>query len=194
MADLQAGPLKQMAIAFKQLVDSRESTAVEADINVASFASACDYIGTFFGFLGVAFSFGGKDFTEKVQTIKDVAPKFSTLSGMVDADVKDGTVRTVNYPTRNLLRLKRGLDLIHRLFKSLLEDSSQPLRTCAWSAYEGVFAKHHGWAIQQAISAGTLLLPSKHYFLTSLKEDVRGFIRCCDRTCGAFICVTQPGP
>jgi len=96
---------------------------------------------------------------------------FPTLPVMMDADVVKGTVRVQGSNTRNLLRVKRGLDLNRQLFKRLLADQNVALREVASKSYEEVFAPYHGWAIRKAVAAGMFALPTKQQFLKKLGED-----------------------
>ncbi|CAI5978320.1 unnamed protein product [Closterium sp. NIES-64] len=140
-------------------------------MNVAEFAHACDGISRLFSLLGVAFAFAGKDFTDKVKDLTAAGKEFSTLGGMVDADVSKGSVKVQNSHTRNLLRVLRGLDMMRRLFCYILEDCMKPLREHASRAYSEVFSAHHSWAIRSLVAAGMYALPSTDSFLHHLGED-----------------------
>ncbi|CAI5999827.1 unnamed protein product, partial [Closterium sp. NIES-65] len=140
-------------------------------MSVAEFAHACDGISRLFSLLGVAFAFAGKDFTDKVKDLTAAGKEFSTLGGMVDADVSKGSVKVQNSHTRNLLRVLRGLDMMRRLFCYILEDCMKPLREHASRAYSEVFSAHHSWAIRSLVAAGMYALPSTDSFLHHLGED-----------------------
>ena len=63
----------------------------------------------------------------QVKSLKEASKTFSTLPEMMDADVRNGTVRIQGSFTRNLLRVKRGLELNRKLFDGLLADRLVPL-------------------------------------------------------------------
>ena len=63
----------------------------------------------------------------QVKSLKDASKTFATLPEMMDADVQNGTVRVQGSFTRNLLRVKRGLELNRMLFEGMLADRFVPL-------------------------------------------------------------------
>ena len=68
---------------------------------------------------------------EQVKSLKEASIMFPTLPEMMDADVRNGTVRMQGSFTRNLLRVKRGLELNRKLFEGLLGDRFVPLSDLA---------------------------------------------------------------
>ena len=63
----------------------------------------------------------------QVKSLKEASKTFPTLPEMMDVDVRNGTVRIQGSFTRNLLRVKRGLQLNRKLFEGLLADRFVPL-------------------------------------------------------------------
>eukprot|EP00897_Mesotaenium_endlicherianum_P002793 jgi/Mesen1/2541/ME000161S01599 len=142
------------------------------ELATAPFAEACDHISVLFSLLGAAFGFAGKDYVQKVHDLKGAANKLGTLPLLIDNDVEGGTVRKGGSHSRNLLRIKRGIDCMHLLFKYLLEGSAVnvSLKDCALRGYTEVFGPHHSWTIRKVVSAGMLVLPSKQQFMKKLNE------------------------
>eukprot|EP00271_Cylindrocystis_brebissonii_P010771 TRINITY_DN2714_c0_g1_i1.p1 TRINITY_DN2714_c0_g1~~TRINITY_DN2714_c0_g1_i1.p1 ORF type:complete len:249 (-),score=38.02 TRINITY_DN2714_c0_g1_i1:60-806(-) len=162
-------PLPLIASGFSKLATALEETG--EPVATEPFTEACGHISVLFELLGVAFAFGGKDYIDKVKDLKEAAKDYKTLPAMVDEDVKNGTVRKPGSHTRNLLRVKRGLELNRLMFQMLLEDSSQSLKDCASKAYDQVFAPYHSWTIRKLVATGMFALPSKEQFLKRLQED-----------------------
>lgn len=96
----------------------------------------------------------------------EASKSISTLPSMVELDIETDNVRKPGSHTRNLLRVKRGIDMVKVLFEQILvtEDAASV-------AYAQVFAPHHGWAIRKAVAAGMYALPSKSQLLKKLNED-----------------------
>lgn len=171
-SDREADGGARMAEAGGGRVNSARVEALARSLRVAEFAEACDGITRLFSILGPAFSFAGKEYAEKVSDLVLAGREFGSLAGMMHADERSGTVRVKGSHTRNLLRVLRGLDLNRRLFRSLLKDSSQPLRVYALDAYTSVFSAHHPWPVRSLVAAGTYTLPHTHAFMGALGEDV----------------------
>ncbi|XP_020203396.1 accelerated cell death 11 [Cajanus cajan] len=162
--------LRKIADAFKALSTVVTDSAT-ADLDVASFSRACSLVSPLFGCLGVAFKFAEMDYVAKVHDLAEASKSIETLQSLVDLDVKGDSVRKAGSHTRNLLRVKRGLDMVRVLFEQILVTQGNSLRDPASKAYEQVFAPHHGWAIRKAVSAGMYVLPTKEQLLTKLNED-----------------------
>lgn len=164
----ELGPLPLIATSFNILVDNWKESK---DLPTLEFVEACDKLSILFNLLGVAFSFGGRDYIEKVKDLRKASETFGTLPQIVENDVKNGTVRKPGSHTRNLLRVKRGLELNKTLFQTLLSERSVSLKESASRAYNEVFAPYHSWSIRALVEAGMIALPSKQRFLQKLKED-----------------------
>lgn len=82
-------------------------------------------------------------------------------------------MRRPNSHSRNLLRVKRGLECMQLNFEHLLQADSQTvsLREAATEAYNTVFGPYHSWTIWKAVGAGMYTLPTKAQFLSKLKES-----------------------
>ncbi|XP_061373670.1 accelerated cell death 11-like [Gastrolobium bilobum] len=162
--------LRQIAEAFNDLA-TVVSDSQSAEVEVAPFSRACALVSPLFGCLGIAFKFAEKDYVAKVQDLAEASKSIQTLQSMIDRDVQANSVRNPGSHTRNLLRVKRGLDMVRVLFEQIIVTEGNSLRDPASKAYEQVFAPYHGWAIRKAVSAGMYVLPTKEQLLKKLNED-----------------------
>ncbi|TVT98422.1 hypothetical protein EJB05_56283, partial [Eragrostis curvula] len=110
----------------------------------------------------------------KVNDLVEASKTISTLPSMVELDIQNDTVRKAGSHTRNMLRVKRGIDMVKVLFEQILVTEGNSLRDAASVAYAQVFAPHHGRAIRMAVAAGMYALPSKSQLLKKLNEDGEG--------------------
>ncbi|XP_020523451.1 accelerated cell death 11 isoform X1 [Amborella trichopoda] len=162
-------PLKQIAESFQEIALTLNSQA--SDIEVASFSRACSHVSVLFGCLGLAFKFAEMDYVAKVVVLVEASKSIGTLQSLLDDDIQQNSVRKGGSHSRNLLRVKRGLDMVRVLFEKILMMEGNSLRDPASVAYAQVFAPHHGWAIRKAVAAGMYALPTKAQLLKKLNED-----------------------
>ncbi|KAF9588967.1 hypothetical protein IFM89_017646 [Coptis chinensis] len=111
------------------------------------------------------------DYVNKVEDLCEASKSIGSLQVMIDGDVRENTVKKAGSHTRNLLRVKRGLDMVRVLFEQILVLEGNSLKGPASTAYAQVFAPHHGWAIRKAVAAGMYALPTKAQLLKKLNED-----------------------
>ncbi|KAJ8762640.1 hypothetical protein K2173_010661 [Erythroxylum novogranatense] len=162
-------PLRLMAEAFKDLADTVNSGS--AEVELAPFSRACSLVSPLFVCLGIAFKFAEMDYVAKVHDIAEASKSIVTLQAMLERDVRDNSVKKSGSHSRNLLRVKRGLDMVKLLFEQILVTEGDSLRDPASKAYAQVFAPHHGWAIRKAVAAGMYVIPTKGQLLRKLNED-----------------------
>ncbi|XP_050287912.1 accelerated cell death 11 [Quercus robur] len=170
MADNNHKPLRKISESFKEL-EATVNSQTPDDIDVASFSQACSLISPLFGCLGIAFKFAEMDYVAKVNDLVEASKSIGTLQAMVERDVKANTVKKGGSHTRNLLRVKRGIDMVKVLFEQIIVTDGNSLKDAATKAYAQVFAPHHGWAIRKAVAAGMYALPTKAQLLQKLNED-----------------------
>ncbi|CAI0545509.1 unnamed protein product [Linum tenue] len=163
-------PLKKIAEAFKGLETTVNSQSA-ADLELAPFSRAASLVSPLFGCLGIAFKFAEMDYVAKVHDLAEASKSITTLPVMMDKDVAGNTVRKAGSHTRNLLRVKRGLDMVKVLFEQILATQGDSLKDPASKAYAQVFAPHHGWAIRKAVGAGMYALPTRTQLMRKLNED-----------------------
>lgn len=56
----------------------------------------------------------------QVDDLLEASKSISTLPSMVELDIQKDTVRVAGSHTRNLLRVKRGIDMVQVLFEQML--------------------------------------------------------------------------
>ncbi|CAI9776052.1 unnamed protein product [Fraxinus pennsylvanica] len=164
-----------MAEAFKELANAVNSQCPDGEeeprIELGPFSLACSLVSPLFRCLGIAFKFAELDYVAKVDDLAEASKSISTLEVMMDKDIESNCVRTAGSHTRNLLRVKRGLDMVRVLFEQIVASEGNSLKDPASKAYAQVFAPYHGWAIRKAVGAGMYAIPTKAQLLKKLNED-----------------------
>ncbi|XP_059438629.1 accelerated cell death 11 [Corylus avellana] len=170
MADLNdEKPLRKISEAFKELAATVNSQT--ADVEVASFSRACSHVSPLFACLGIAFKFAEMDYVAKVNDLAGASKSIVTLQALLERDVEANAVRKGGSHSRNLLRVKRGLDMVRVLFEQILVTEGNSLKDAASKSYAQVLAPYHMWAIRKAVAAGMYALPTKAQLLKKLNED-----------------------
>ncbi|XP_048490882.1 accelerated cell death 11 isoform X2 [Beta vulgaris subsp. vulgaris] len=169
MANGGEKPLRKISEAFNDLATTVNSQ--ESDLQLASFSHACSLVSPLFGCLGIAFKFAEMDYVNKVNDLAETSNSIMTLQALIDQDIQAKTVRKQGSHTRNLLRVKRGLDMVKVLFEKIIATEGDSLKNAASDAYTQVFAPHHGWAIRKAVGAGMYALPTRPQLMKKLNED-----------------------
>ncbi|KAL3501701.1 hypothetical protein ACH5RR_036150 [Cinchona calisaya] len=163
-------PLSAMAEAFEELSDLLKSRGVDFDLDLKPFCDACSLVSVLFGCLGIAFKFAEMEYVSKVNDLEDASEDYGTLTNVLDYDVEMDTVKSPGSLSRNLRRVRQGLDLIRALFQNFSSTNDCSLREAASTAYAKVCAPYHTWAIRTAVSAGMCALPSREQLLERLNE------------------------
>ncbi|XP_051127525.1 accelerated cell death 11 [Andrographis paniculata] len=165
--------LKRMAEAFRELANAINQCpeGEEAALQLRQFSHACSLVSPLFRCLGIAFKFAELDYVAKVDDLMQASSSILTLPVMMDGDIEANCVRKAGSHTRNLLRVKRGVDMIKVLFQHMISSEGNSLKDAASKAYAQVFAPYHGWAIRKAVGAGMYTLPTKAQLLSKLNED-----------------------
>ncbi|CAA0834626.1 Accelerated cell death 11 [Striga hermonthica] len=169
----EAKTLRLMADAFKELAGAINQfpAGEEARLELGPFSRACSLVSPLFRCLGIAFKFAELDYVAKVHDLEEASKSIPVLPVMVDGDIDANRVRTAGSHTRNLLRVKRGIDMVRVLFEHIISSEGNSLKDPASKAYAQVFAPYHGWAIRKAVAAGMYALPTKAQLLNKLNED-----------------------
>ncbi|KAK6130530.1 hypothetical protein DH2020_035739 [Rehmannia glutinosa] len=179
--------LKKMAEAFKELANTINQCpdGEEARLELGPFSRACSLVSPLFRCLGIAFKFAELDYVAKVNDLVEASTSISVLPVMVDGDIEADCVRRGGSHTRNLLRVKRGIDMVKVLFEHIISSeyvhwlilflfaTRKFPEGSSFKAYAQVFAPYHGWAIRKAVAAGMYALPTKAQLLNKLNEDVK---------------------
>lgn len=101
----------------------------------------------------------------------EASKTFNTLQNILDLDVEKKTVKTPGSYSRNLRRVRQGLDLIRAIFEQfLVTDEYYSLKDAATKAYTQVCAPFHSWAVRTAVYAGMCTLPTRDQLLLRLNE------------------------
>lgn len=167
--DSAGRPLQLIAQSFTGLAAELQSP--NKDLQLAAFANACSHVSFLFGCLGIAFKFAERDYVSKVQDLTVVSTDIRSLQSIVETDMKNDCVKDKGSHSRNLLRVKRGLDMIRFLFQGILGEKKKSLRDPASKAYGQVFGPHHSFPIRAAVQAGLYTLPTTTQLLKMLHED-----------------------
>ncbi|KAJ6408241.1 hypothetical protein OIU84_011537 [Salix udensis] len=126
MGDLETEkPLKKIAEAFKELEATINSQTQE--VEVAPFSHACSLVSPLFGCLGIAFKFAEMDYVAKVHDLEEASKSIGTLQSVLDNDIERNSVRKAGSHSRNLLRVKRGLDMVRVLFEQIILTEYVPI-------------------------------------------------------------------
>ncbi|CAI9089651.1 OLC1v1024266C2 [Oldenlandia corymbosa var. corymbosa] len=166
-------PLRKISVAFKSLYDTLNSQTNNGEVHleVGPFSHACSLVSPLFRCLGIAFKFAEMDYVAKVDDLVQASNSVTTLQVMMKRDIDSDCVRKAGSHTRNLLRVKRGLDMVKVLFEQIIASGGSSLKDPASTAYAQVFAPYHGWAIRKAVAAGMYALPTRAQLLKKLNED-----------------------
>ncbi|KZV26961.1 glycolipid transfer protein-like [Dorcoceras hygrometricum] len=163
-------PLSAMADSFEELAALVKSKGFSYDLDLKTFCDACSLVSVLFGCLGIAFKFAELEYVSKVSDLTEAAASYATLNNILDIDVLNDTVRTTGSLSRNLRRVRQGLDLIRALFQNFLSSDYYCLKDAASEAYTTTCAMYHTWAIRTAVYAGMYALPTRDQLLFKLNE------------------------
>uniref|UniRef100_A0A7N0TCS9 Glycolipid transfer protein domain-containing protein n=1 Tax=Kalanchoe fedtschenkoi TaxID=63787 RepID=A0A7N0TCS9_KALFE len=165
-ANASLAPLSDIAEAFEELA----LLAASGDLHLSTFCHACSHVSVLFGCLGLAFKFAELEYVSKVRNLTEASATFTTLHDILDFDVANDTVKVQGSYSRNLRRVRQGLDLIRALFEQFLTSDDYCLKEAASTAYAEVCAPYHTWAVRTAVSAGMYALPTREQLLIKLNE------------------------
>ncbi|KAK6921756.1 Glycolipid transfer protein domain [Dillenia turbinata] len=169
MEDHVTNPLSSIVEAFEEL--SKLLQGSTNDIRLADLCDACSLVSVLFSSLGIAFKFAELEYVSKVQDLMEASRIYDTLHDILDLDLQNDTVKTHGSHSRNLRRVRQGLDLVRALFEQFLATNDYYLREAASTAYAQVCAPYHTWAIRTAVAAGMYALPTREQLLMRLNES-----------------------
>ncbi|XP_058107952.1 ACD11 homolog protein isoform X4 [Magnolia sinica] len=140
-------PLSSVANAFEDLAATiaSNSSKADCDLSLSQFTHACSLVSVLFGSLGFAFKFAEMEYVAKVRDLSEASKTYSTLNDILDYDVNRNTVRQPGSLSRNLRRVRQGLDLIRALCEQFLSS-------------------------EKAVGAGMYALPTREQLLLRLNE------------------------
>ncbi|KAK9998146.1 hypothetical protein SO802_017749 [Lithocarpus litseifolius] len=165
-------PLSAMAEAFEELLEISKANqkGSEEEMRLDTFCDACSFVSVLFGCLGLAFKFAELEYVSKVRDLKEASRTYDTIEDILELDVANDTVKTPGSLSRNLRRVRQGLDLIRALFEQFLSTEEYSLKEAASTAYAQVCAPYHSWTIRTAVAAGMYALPTRDQLLLRLNE------------------------
>ncbi|WCJ24574.1 Glycolipid transfer protein (GLTP) family protein [Euphorbia peplus] len=167
-------PLLPVVEAFedleKHLTFLQQQDNDNADLRLDTFCNACSLVSILFNCLGLAFKFAETEYVAKVSNLLEASQSHKSLQNVLDSDVAEGTVRTSGSHSRNLRRVRQGLDLMRVLFEQFLSTDDFSLKDAATTAYTQVCAPYHTWAVRTAVYAGMYTLPTRDQLLLRLHE------------------------
>ncbi|KAL9332519.1 hypothetical protein ACSQ67_002129 [Phaseolus vulgaris] len=161
-------PLTAIAEAFEELSKWRKKEVHH--IRLDTFCEAASLVSVLFRCLGLAFKFAELEYMAKLQGLVEASKTCPTLEDILVLDVASDTVKTSGSCSRNLRRVRQGLDLVRAIFEQLLSSDDTSLKEVASTAYGQVCAPYHTWAVRTAVYAGMYTLPSREQLLMKLNE------------------------
>ncbi|KMZ76163.1 hypothetical protein ZOSMA_106G00690 [Zostera marina] len=120
MAEVIDRPLVKLAKTFEDLamrVDSQDE-----DLELGVLNHGLSLMLPLLRVLGIAFKLVEMDAVQKVDDLTETAKSVSSVKLMIENDIANDCVRTPYSPSRNLLRLIRGLDFCRLFFRNLLNE------------------------------------------------------------------------
>ncbi|XVE53313.1 hypothetical protein DITRI_Ditri02bG0194100 [Diplodiscus trichospermus] len=163
-------PLSAIAQAFEELSEFLRCQTNDEKLRLDTLCDACSLVSVLFSCLGLAFKFAEMEYVAKVRGLVEASKRFATLENVLDLDVANGTVKKPGSHSRNLRRVRQGLDLIRALFEEFLSSEDYSLKEAASTAYAQVCAPYHTWAVRTAVYAGMCTLPTREQLLLKLNE------------------------
>ncbi|CAA0818609.1 ACD11 homolog protein, partial [Striga hermonthica] len=163
-------PLSAVADAFEELSALLKDKGFDYDLDLKTFCDACSLVSILFGCLGIAFKFAELEYVSKVNDLAEASDSYGTLNNILDLDKHNDTVKTQGSLSRNLRRVRQGLDLIRAIFQNFLSTDDYYLKEAASTAYTKTCAPYHTWAVRTAVYAGMYALPTRDQLLVKLNE------------------------
>ncbi|KAK4765187.1 hypothetical protein SAY86_026277 [Trapa natans] len=112
-------PLSGVVDAFEGLATFLQSNRSQ-ELRLDTFCDACSLVSVLFGCLGLAFKFAEMEYVTKVHDLMEASRRYATLHNILDLDIANGSVKTQGSHSRNLRRVRQGLDLIRALFMQFI--------------------------------------------------------------------------
>ncbi|KAM3699102.1 hypothetical protein ACB098_05G000100 [Castanea mollissima] len=174
-------PLRKSADSIQALADTVNSE--NPRIKVSDVVQFCRLNYTFLFYLGIAIKFTDLELQTKVDNLVETSMKYDTIQTLVETEIKNGFAKDNSSHCRNLVRLKRIINLVREVMERILEHGwRKSLVEIFAVAYEQVFAPYHGWNSSdgfilsiglsaKAVIAALERLPSNDLILQLLNED-----------------------
>ncbi|BAT93756.1 ACD11 homolog protein [Vigna umbellata] len=163
-------PLTAIAEAFEELSKWMKENSDGRHIRLDNFCEVASLVSVLFRCLGLAFKFAELEYVAKLEGLLEASKTCPTLQDILEVDVGNDTVKTSGSYSRNLRRVRQGLDLVRAIFEQLLSTEDSSLKDVASTAYGQVCAPYHTWAVRTAVYAGMYTLPTREQLLMKLNE------------------------
>ncbi|KAI8568443.1 hypothetical protein RHMOL_Rhmol02G0199700 [Rhododendron molle] len=175
-------PLRKISEAFIGLANtvknnSNSQTPDQEDavqLETAPFSHACSLVSPLFGCLGIAFKFAEIDYVAKVHDLGEASQSLGTLQLMIDRDVEANCVRKAGSHTRNLLRVKRGLDMVRVLFEQIIATEYSSRKEAPSPTITQPIWPFLSWIQRVGYSFGMWAEKGKEKFLIAKREKRNG--------------------
>ncbi|XP_062522034.1 glycolipid transfer protein-like [Corticium candelabrum] len=143
-------------------------------IDTRAFLDAAREIVPFFDVLGpTAFAPVKSDINGNIKKLQkkhdEDAAKYTTLQGIVESEMEEGTTKAKNSATDALLWLKRALQFICVFLEKVL-DGEEDLTKCARAAYEASLKRFHGWIVRGVFALAVRAVPYRKDFIKALQH------------------------
>ncbi|KAK2458807.1 Accelerated cell death [Trifolium repens] len=165
-------PLSSITEAFEDLsekVKGIKNGSIQ-HLRLDNFCEIASLVSVLFRCLGLAFKFAEMEYVAKLHALVEASKTYQTLQDIIDHDVANYRVKTSGSNSRNLRRVRQGLDLVRAIFEQLLSTSDSYLKEVASTAYAEVCAPYHTWAVRTAVYAGMYTLPTREQLFLKLNE------------------------
>ncbi|CAJ0928908.1 unnamed protein product, partial [Mesorhabditis belari] len=167
--------VSELAFDVEKVADLFEKAIVaehDSDVTLPLFVAAYEELNKFIGMLGKIFHFVQVDIRSKTTRLRELNKKEPEKYDSVDA-LFAHEVTSKNYQgAKSLLALHRALQFIVDFMEALASanNDSSVAEICRLS-YGRTLAKHHGWAIRQAVSLAAYTLPSRKNLILCVVEE-----------------------
>ncbi|CAK8574099.1 unnamed protein product [Lathyrus sativus] len=167
-----ASPLSALTDAFEELVEKVKDfkSGTSDHIRLDYFCEIVSLVTVLFRCLGLAFKFAEMEYVSKLHGLVEASKRYQMLQDIIDHDVANDTVKTSGSYSRNLRRVRQGIDLVRAIFEQLLTTSDISLKEVASTAYGEVCAPYHSWTVRTAVYAGMYTLPTRDQLFLKLNE------------------------
>jgi len=165
----QGKPLTVLADAMHELASTINSN--NPHIKVSDVVQFCRICTPAIFFFGIAFKFADLEILDKINNLEEASKKYDTIQAMVKGEIETGVAKNNSSHCRNLVRVKRIIDVVGVLLEQILSSGGNSLIEPSTVAYEQVFGPYHGWTVKKAVVAALQELPSRDVLFKTINED-----------------------
>ncbi|CAK9154112.1 unnamed protein product [Ilex paraguariensis] len=110
--------LTKIADSFKELANCVNSPTLR--LEVGQFVSACRAMVPLIIYLGMPYKFAVMEFSAKVDALVEGSKPIDTLEDLIDHDIEHKCAKVSCSNSRNLVRVKRSIDMLKVVFEQIL--------------------------------------------------------------------------